>query len=263
YPHPHGNEIKDPAHPQGLSNLGKAHRTPSSSSSSSQSSSSSSSSGRTQEEREALVERMRTENRVRKKRWRENNEERNKDNDLRCRVTKRAHKLFGPEPSLHKSRWQEEEFHRRREKRREKESRRRMLEEHPGWVSGPPDLTSMPSAPSSTSTSNAPSRAMSPSSSSSSSYDHGPEGKNSSYPHGPEYHPGHPHIKEEERSRKISASSPSSSSSSSSTSSQVPDDFPMDAVLTLMQLNHSPWPSKANGSHGVPGEEPTLPTPPS
>ncbi|KAI7830383.1 hypothetical protein BC939DRAFT_489769 [Gamsiella multidivaricata] len=43
---------------------------------------------------ESLKQRVRNENRERKKRWREQNEERNKDNDLRCRVHKRANKLF-------------------------------------------------------------------------------------------------------------------------------------------------------------------------
>jgi hypothetical protein len=64
------------------------------------------------EAKEALAERMRMENRERKKRWRERNE--------------RANKLFGLEPSEHKSRWIAEEFDRRRQKRKEKEARRKL-----------------------------------------------------------------------------------------------------------------------------------------
>ncbi|KAG0239574.1 hypothetical protein B0O80DRAFT_230123 [Mortierella sp. GBAus27b] len=71
-----------------------------------------------------LSEKVRTENRERKKRWREQNEDRNKDNDLRCRVNKRAHKLFGRGDSEHKARWIEEEFEKRQLKRKEKERRR-------------------------------------------------------------------------------------------------------------------------------------------
>ncbi|RKP39648.1 hypothetical protein BJ085DRAFT_5186, partial [Dimargaris cristalligena] len=69
-------------------------------------------------------EKMRAENRERKKRWRENNEERNKDNDLRCRVNKRANKLYGEGPSEAKARWAEEEFQRRRSRRMNKETKR-------------------------------------------------------------------------------------------------------------------------------------------
>ncbi|KAF8936369.1 hypothetical protein EDD21DRAFT_372487 [Dissophora ornata] len=74
--------------------------------------------------REALNMKVRTENRERKKRWREANEDRNKDNDLRCRVNKRANKLFGKDESEHKGRWIEEEFGKRQLKRKEKERRR-------------------------------------------------------------------------------------------------------------------------------------------
>ncbi|WBW71670.1 DUF3020 family conserved fungal protein Spp41 [Schizosaccharomyces osmophilus] len=66
-------------------------------------------------------EKTRSENRERKKRWREQNEERNKDNDLRCRVNKKAKKLFGGEPSIEKTNWIEAEFNRRHSKRKEKE----------------------------------------------------------------------------------------------------------------------------------------------
>ncbi|ORY01086.1 hypothetical protein K493DRAFT_97838 [Basidiobolus meristosporus CBS 931.73] len=76
---------------------------------------------------EALLEKMRAENRERKKKWRQQNEERNKDNDLRCRVNKRANKLFGPGPSDHKTRWVEEEFRKRQQKRKEKERRKLMV----------------------------------------------------------------------------------------------------------------------------------------
>ncbi|KAF8983483.1 hypothetical protein BGZ46_010158 [Entomortierella lignicola] len=74
--------------------------------------------------RELNSEKVRTENRERKKRWREQNEDRNKDNDLRCRVNKRANKLFGKQDSEHKARWIEEEFGKRQLKRKEKERRR-------------------------------------------------------------------------------------------------------------------------------------------
>ncbi|ORX55171.1 hypothetical protein DM01DRAFT_1032420 [Hesseltinella vesiculosa] len=67
---------------------------------------------------------IRTANRERKKKWRLHNEERNKDNDLRCRVNKRATKLFGPENTETKRNWAEEEFNKRREKRQEKERRK-------------------------------------------------------------------------------------------------------------------------------------------
>ncbi|KAG0207134.1 hypothetical protein BGX28_001565 [Mortierella sp. GBA30] len=71
--------------------------------------------------RQAQSLKIRTENRERKKRWREANEDRNKDNDLRCRVNKRANKLFGKGEMEHKTRWIEEEFKKRQTKRREKE----------------------------------------------------------------------------------------------------------------------------------------------
>lgn len=62
-------------------------------------------------------ERIRTENRERKKKWREDNIERNKDNDLRSRVIKRAASIFGESNGLEKKAWIEEEFNKRREKR--------------------------------------------------------------------------------------------------------------------------------------------------
>ncbi|CAO3661243.1 hypothetical protein G6F70_008040 [Rhizopus microsporus] len=71
-----------------------------------------------------MTQKVRQDNRERKKRWRERNQERNKDNDLRCRVNKRAQKLFGKEDSEHKRRWIEEEFMRRRAKRLDKEQRK-------------------------------------------------------------------------------------------------------------------------------------------
>ncbi|KAG0748316.1 hypothetical protein G6F57_004604 [Rhizopus arrhizus] len=71
-----------------------------------------------------ITQKVRQDNRERKKRWRERNQERNKDNDLRCRVNKRAQKLFGKEDSEHKKKWIDEEFARRREKRLDKEQRK-------------------------------------------------------------------------------------------------------------------------------------------
>ncbi|KAJ1663272.1 hypothetical protein IW140_005369 [Coemansia sp. RSA 1813] len=75
--------------------------------------------------RQVVLEKMRLENRERKKRWREVNEERNKDNDLRCRVNKRANQLYGAQPSEDKEKWIGEEFVRRQQRRRGKELRRR------------------------------------------------------------------------------------------------------------------------------------------
>ncbi|KAF9913277.1 hypothetical protein EC991_000039 [Linnemannia zychae] len=74
--------------------------------------------------KDLMNQRVRNDNRERKKRWREANEDRNKDNDLRCRVNKRANKLFGKQESEHKSRWIEEEFGKRQMKRKDKERRR-------------------------------------------------------------------------------------------------------------------------------------------
>ncbi|KAJ1891618.1 hypothetical protein LPJ66_006818 [Kickxella alabastrina] len=72
-----------------------------------------------------VLEKMRLENRERKKRWRQVNEERNKDNDLRCRVTKRANQLYGAQASEAKEKWIGEEFGRRQQRRKEKEVRKR------------------------------------------------------------------------------------------------------------------------------------------
>ncbi|KAG4302905.1 hypothetical protein PCANB_000822 [Pneumocystis canis] len=80
-------------------------------------------------EKDSLTDKIRQENRERKKRWRQANEDRNKDNDLRCRVNKRAHKLYGKEQSLAKSKWIETEFLKRQMKRKDRE-RKRSLESH-------------------------------------------------------------------------------------------------------------------------------------
>lgn len=50
-----------------------------------------------------------------------------KDNDLRCRVNKRAQKLYGPNDSVAKQQWIEEEFEKRRQKRMEKERRKHIV----------------------------------------------------------------------------------------------------------------------------------------
>ncbi|RCI04518.1 hypothetical protein CU098_013125, partial [Rhizopus stolonifer] len=63
----------------------------------------------------------------RKKKWRIHNEERNKDNDLRCRVNKRASKLYGEAESSEKDKWAKEEFEKRRMKRVEKERRKHIV----------------------------------------------------------------------------------------------------------------------------------------
>ncbi|KAJ2781602.1 hypothetical protein H4R18_002786 [Coemansia javaensis] len=77
-----------------------------------------------QHDDDAAAAKMRQENRERKKRWRELNEERNKDNDLRCRVNKRANQLYGAHASAAKDKWIGEEFERRQQRRREKDQRR-------------------------------------------------------------------------------------------------------------------------------------------
>ncbi|KAJ1878364.1 hypothetical protein H4R99_005745 [Coemansia sp. RSA 1722] len=73
----------------------------------------------------SMLDKMRQENRERKKRWREVNGERNKDNDLRCRVNKRANQLYGMQSSEAKARWIVEEFDRRQQRRKDKETRKR------------------------------------------------------------------------------------------------------------------------------------------
>ncbi|CEI87312.1 hypothetical protein G6F70_004811 [Rhizopus microsporus] len=75
----------------------------------------------------AKKESIRASNRERKKKWRIHNEERNKDNDLRCRVNKRANKLYGLADSEEKQRWIKEEFEKRRLKRMEKERRKHIV----------------------------------------------------------------------------------------------------------------------------------------
>ncbi|KAI8389227.1 hypothetical protein BD560DRAFT_485935 [Blakeslea trispora] len=82
--------------------------------------------------RELINQKVRADNRERKKRWRQQNEERNKDNDLRCRVNKRAHKLFGKEDSEHKKKWIEEEFLKRQQKRKDKERRKGLVDDSLG-----------------------------------------------------------------------------------------------------------------------------------
>ncbi|KAI8876060.1 hypothetical protein K501DRAFT_338320 [Backusella circina FSU 941] len=72
----------------------------------------------------AKKESIRASNRERKKKWRIHNEERNKDNDLRCRVNKRANKLFGLAESANKAAWVQDEFEKRRQKRMDKERRK-------------------------------------------------------------------------------------------------------------------------------------------
>lgn len=74
-------------------------------------------------ESDEYKERIRIDNRERKKKWREGNIERNKDNDLRSRVIKRANVMFGEENTSEKKAWIEEEFHVRREKRLAKQKK--------------------------------------------------------------------------------------------------------------------------------------------
>ncbi|KAJ8653202.1 hypothetical protein O0I10_011149 [Lichtheimia ornata] len=73
-------------------------------------------------------ESIRAANRERKKKWRIHNEERNKDNDLRCRVNKRATKLYGTADTPEKKAWAQEEFEKRRQKRMEKERRKNAID---------------------------------------------------------------------------------------------------------------------------------------
>lgn len=61
--------------------------------------------------------RIREDNRNRKKRWRDSNADRNRDNDLRGRITRRAQVIFGPVDSKQKLDWIEEEYLKRRERR--------------------------------------------------------------------------------------------------------------------------------------------------
>lgn len=65
-------------------------------------------------------ERIRMENRERKKRWRGANMDRNKDTDLRGRVVKKAKELYGVQDSAAKLEWIEREFEARRMKRLER-----------------------------------------------------------------------------------------------------------------------------------------------
>ncbi|KAJ2813367.1 hypothetical protein H4S07_000742 [Coemansia furcata] len=90
-------------------------------------------------QRQGVLDKMRQENRERKKRWREMNDERNKDNDLRCRVNKRANQLYGAHASADKERWVGEEFERRQQRRREKETRKRPQEGSPEVMLTHPD----------------------------------------------------------------------------------------------------------------------------
>ncbi|SAM03177.1 hypothetical protein [Absidia glauca] len=118
----------------------------------------------------AKRESIRTANRERKKKWRIHNEERSKsrrrqqplcwstthtfillsidkDNDLRCRVNKRASKLFGSEYSEGKRLWAEDEFRKRREKRQEKERRKDVVNNvlsAPHTTSAQPPASSAP-----------------------------------------------------------------------------------------------------------------------
>ncbi|KAJ2741466.1 hypothetical protein GGI20_005173, partial [Coemansia sp. BCRC 34301] len=91
-------------------------------------------------QRQGVLDKMRQENRERKKRWREMNDERNKDNDLRCRVNKRANQLYGAHASADKERWVGEEFERRQQRRRIKETRKRPQEEGEGLADVMPML---------------------------------------------------------------------------------------------------------------------------
>ncbi|CAO3665742.1 unnamed protein product [Umbelopsis ramanniana] len=100
--------------------------------------------------RKSLIsEKVRAENRERKKRWREQNEDRNKDNDLRCRVNKRAIRLFGTGDSEHKRTWIEREFVKRQAKRKDKEIRKHAVNgaiNNDGSVGGSPSADQLQSS---------------------------------------------------------------------------------------------------------------------
>ncbi|MCJ1464329.1 hypothetical protein MMC07_002942 [Pseudocyphellaria aurata] len=67
-------------------------------------------------------EKTRDGNRKRKQNWRNTHLERNKDNDLRCRINSSAKREFGSEPSDEKAKYVESEFTKRREKRERRAS---------------------------------------------------------------------------------------------------------------------------------------------
>ncbi len=76
------------------------------------------------------MEKRKLENRERKKRWRVINIERNRDNDLRIRVTKKANIMYpAPEQEVEKQNWINAEFSRRKQKRllREQAQQRELL----------------------------------------------------------------------------------------------------------------------------------------
>ncbi|KAI9834679.1 MAG: hypothetical protein M1826_000081 [Phylliscum demangeonii] len=82
----------------------------------------------------AEIERQRQENRERKKRWRESNEAKNKDNDLRARLNKRAKQLFeGVDPAI-QAEWIEDQFARRRAKREVKSQKGGPMTDGPGFA---------------------------------------------------------------------------------------------------------------------------------
>ncbi|MCJ1375381.1 hypothetical protein MMC20_006616 [Loxospora ochrophaea] len=104
----------------------------------------------------AELQKVRDENRERKKRWRQSNSERSmapnsahslernaisdsssptdKDNDLRCRLNRRAKTIYGTGPSPEKAAWLEAEFNKRRNKREARQRKRAFGEgEFPGF----------------------------------------------------------------------------------------------------------------------------------
>lgn len=66
---------------------------------------------------EQQKERVRLENRERKKRWRDANKLKNQNNDLRARLKKRAIHLYGHDDSDEKTEWIEAEFEKRKNRR--------------------------------------------------------------------------------------------------------------------------------------------------
>ncbi|CAO3596508.1 unnamed protein product [Absidia cylindrospora] len=92
--------------------------------------------------KELYRQKIKNDNRERKKRWREQNEERNKNNDLRCRVNKRAYNLFGKEDSEQKQRWAEEEFVKRQCRRKDKERRRTVMDDAISSATHSPSVSS-------------------------------------------------------------------------------------------------------------------------
>lgn len=85
-------------------------------------------------------DRIRHENRNRKRKWRDTNYSRNKDNDLRARIYKKAVMIFGEHDSPQKSDYIEREYLKRRERRFMREGSER-AKRHFGTLLGSEDMS--------------------------------------------------------------------------------------------------------------------------